>query len=137
MDFGIIAGVNPPDPSAESPGVPSFNAFEAARYAMGDTLYYAQKMDLINMEPRTELSSTGYVLAKPGREYLILQPSENIDEFTAILEAGTYTVEWFSINSRARKEIGQITVGSDTSRFTPPFEEEGPAVLYLKRGLLT
>jgi hypothetical protein len=137
MDFGIIAGVNPPDPSAESPGVPSFDAFEAARYAMGDTLYYAQKMDLINMEPRTELSSTGYVLAKPGREYLILQPSETMDEFTAILEAGTYTVEWFSINSRARKEIGQITVGSDTSRFTPPFEEEGPAVLYLKRGLLT
>ena len=135
MDFGIIAGVNPPDPSAESPGVPSFNAFEAARYAMGDTLHYAQKMDLIHMEPRTDLSSTGYVLANPGQEYLILQPSETMGEFTAILEAGTYIVEWFSVNSRVRKDVGQMTVGSGTARFMPPFEDADPAVLYLKRVL--
>jgi hypothetical protein len=44
MDFGIISEVNPPDPS--------YQAFEAARYAMGDTLRYAEKMNLIQMEPR-------------------------------------------------------------------------------------
>ena len=46
MDFGIIAGVNPPDPSAGSPGVPPYDSFEAGRYAMGDTLRYAEKMNL-------------------------------------------------------------------------------------------
>jgi hypothetical protein len=92
-------------------------------------------MDLIHMEPRPDLSSTGYVLAKPGQEYLILQPSNTMDEFTATLEAGTYTVEWFSVNGRARKDVGHMTVGSGTARLMPPFEEAGPAVLYLKRVL--
>ena len=30
------------------------------------------------MQPRGELSSTGYALASPGREYLILQPGETL-----------------------------------------------------------
>jgi hypothetical protein len=51
MDFGILAGVNPPDPSSASPGIPSYEAFDLIRYAMGDTLRYVSKMDLIKMEP--------------------------------------------------------------------------------------
>ncbi len=35
MDFGLIEGVNPPDPTT---GTASYAAFEPARYAMGDTL---------------------------------------------------------------------------------------------------
>jgi hypothetical protein len=134
MDFGIIAGVNPPDPSLESPGVPPYKAFEAARYAMGDTLHYAQKMNLIEMEPRGDLSSTGYVLANPGQEYLVLQPSETADPFTVTVEAGTYRVEWFSVDSRETKSAGKVTVESDgNTSFTSPFAERVPAVLYLKR----
>ncbi|HXQ33293.1 MAG TPA: hypothetical protein VN843_04650, partial [Anaerolineales bacterium] len=134
MDFGIIAGVNPSDPSAGSPGVPPYAAFEAARYAMGDTLSYAQKMNLIEMEPRGDLSSTGFVLANPGEEYLILQPGESVDPFTVLLEAGTYVVEWFSVNSREIKSISEITVKNAGNRsFLPPFEEKGPTVLYIKK----
>ena len=99
MDFGIIAGVNPPDPAASTPGVPPYAGFEPARYAMGDTLHYAQKMDLLHMEPRGDLSSTGYVLANPGEEVLVLQPSESAEAFNVTLEAGTYSVEWFSVNA--------------------------------------
>ncbi len=76
MDFGIIDGVNPPDPSVGEPGVPPYAAFEPARYAMGDTLRYAEKMDLLHMEPRGNLTSTGFALANPGKEYLVLQPHE-------------------------------------------------------------
>jgi hypothetical protein len=65
--------------------------------------------------PRTNLSSTGYVRAKPGQEYPILQPGETTDGFTVILQVVTYTVEWFSVNSHTRTEVGQITVGSDRS----------------------
>jgi hypothetical protein len=134
MDYGIIAGVNPPDPSAGSPGVPPYEAFEAARYAMGDTLRYAGKMDLIAMEPRGELSSTGYALANEGQEYLVLQPSDSTDPFTVTLDSGTYMVEWFSVNGRQTKDAGEVTVAKDGgTSFTAPFAEAGPAVLYLSR----
>jgi hypothetical protein len=137
MDYGIIAGVNPSASPAASPGLPPYESYESVRYAMGDTLRYAQKMNLIQMEPRGELSSTGYVLANPGKEYLVLQPSQMADPFTVTLETGTYGVEWFSVNNRVRKEVDQITVRSDRSRFAPPFEDAGLAVLYLKRVLRT
>jgi hypothetical protein len=134
MDFGLIGGVKPADPGAESPGVPPFEMFEAARYAMGDTLRYAEKMRLVAMTPRGDLSPTGYVLANPGEEYLILQPSETTDPFTVTLEAGTYSVQWYSVATRETKEAGKLTVERDRSAsFTAPFAGAGPAVLYLKR----
>ena len=133
MDYGIIAGVNPPDPSAGGEGVPPYAAFEPARYAMGDTLLYAQKMNLIGMEPRPDLSSTGFALANPGEEYLVLQPSDTADPFTVKLEPGTYMVEWFNVNSRETKTDGQVTVDSvGDPEFMAPSEESGPMVLYLK-----
>jgi hypothetical protein len=134
MDYGIIAGVNPPDPSAGAPGVPPYAAFEAARYAMGDTLRYAEKMDLIRMEPHPDLSSTGFVLANPGEEYLILQPDGATEPFTVKLEHGEYTVEWFSLNQRETRVDAPVTVdGVGEPKFMLPFQETGPTVLYLKR----
>ena len=48
--------------------------------------------------------------------------------------AGTYSVEWGSVNSREGKDAGDVTVGGDgSSRFTAPFAVAGPAMLYLKR----
>ena len=133
MDFGIILGVNPPDPSVESPGVPPYAAFEAARYAMGDTLSYAQKMNLIDMQPDGDLSSTGFALANPGEEYLILQPSESAEQFTIALEAGTYAVEWFSVNGRETMKANKLTVESGgIMDFISPFEKTGPVVLYMR-----
>lgn len=134
MDFGIIGGVNPPDPSEGSPGVPPFAAYEAARYAMGDTRRYAERMDLIRMEPRSDLSSTGYALANPGKEYLVLQPDQTMNPFTIWLDAGSYGVEWFHTNRRETERAGTVTVKvSEHASFTAPFTEAGPAVLYLRR----
>ena len=131
MDFGIIAGVDPPDRSS---GTPSYDTFEPARYAMGDTLRFAQKMNLIKMAPCSDLSSTGYVLANPGAEYLVLQPNETSAEFTVTLVPGTYAVEWYNVNSRETQRDDQVTVESDASSvFTAPFAETGPAVLYLRQ----
>ncbi len=101
---------------------------------MGDTLRFAERMDLVEMEPRGDLSSTGYVLANPGEEYLVLQPSETADPFTLTLESGIYAVEWFSVNSRDTENPSTVTVESrGTVRFTAPFAEAGPVVLYLKQ----
>jgi hypothetical protein len=131
MDFGIIDVVNPLDPSA---GVPSFDSFEPARYAMGDTLRFAGRVNLIAMEPRDDLSSTGYALADPGAEYLILQPGDSTDPFTVTLPTGTYAVEWFGVNGRETADGGTVAVANPGAvAFNAPFEAGGPAVLYLKR----
>ncbi len=125
MDFGLIGGVNPSDPG--------FQAFEAARFAMGDTRRYAERIRLIDMLPLGALSSTGYALANPGREYLILQPSATADPFTVVLEAGTYTVEWFDVASRKTRDGATATIARPSREpFASPFGP-GPAVLYLKR----
>jgi hypothetical protein len=134
MDFGLIDGINPPDPSSTGAGIPSYASFEPARYAMGDTLRYAQKISLVEMEPRSDLSSTGYALAGPGREYLILQPSSASGAFSVTLEEGAYTVEWFSVDNRYTENADMVTVESKRSlSFTSPFSGTGPAVLYLKQ----
>ena len=123
MDFGLIGGVDPPDA-----------AFEPARYAMGDTLRFAARMNLIEMEPRNDLSSTGYALATPGEEYLVLQPGDRDGQFTVTLEPGTYSAEWFSIGDRETIQGEETTVESPTdTSFSAPSGTSGPTVLYLKK----
>jgi hypothetical protein len=130
-DLGIAGGANP-DSSTALPGAPSFEALEPARHAMGDTRRFAQLVNLIRMQPRGELASTGYALANPGQEYLILQPSETAGSFTVELEPGTYTTQWYSPAERITTEAAQTTA-TERARidFRPPFV---PAVLYLRHG---
>ena len=125
MDFGLIGGVNPADPG--------YTAFEPARLAMGDTRRYAERMNLIAMVPRNDLASTGYALANPGSEYLVLQPGASADAFTVTLAPGTYTVEWFSVTTRETRPGPKTAIQRDGRvSFTSPFGA-GPAVLYLKQ----
>jgi hypothetical protein len=132
MDFGLIGGVNPPDPSGGGPM--SYAAFEPARWAMGDTLRFAERMNLIEMQPRQDLSSTGYALANPGEEYLVLQPSGAAGPFTVLLEPGTYSAEWFSIEAREAVPEAATTIDHPTAAsFRAPSEASGPTALYLKK----
>ena len=74
MDFGLIAGLEPAGESPADTGVPPFEFYEPARWAMGDTRRYAERIGLIDMQPRRDTASTGYALANPGSEYLVLEP---------------------------------------------------------------
>ena len=131
MDFGIINVAAPLDPSL---GVPSYESFEPARYAMGDTLRFSRQIQLIEMEPAGFLCSTGYALASRSEEYLVLQPSEAAEPFTMTLEAGTYMVEWFNITRRESEAAVTVSVERpEIITFTPPAAGTGPVVLYLKR----
>jgi hypothetical protein len=50
------------------------------------------------------------------------------------LAAGTYPVQWHSVNSRETLGAGELTVGrSTTTSFSAPFAAAGPAVLYLEQ----
>jgi Family of unknown function (DUF6298) len=129
MDYGIIDVVRPLDPSL---GVPSFESLEPTRHAMGDTLRYARRIGLVDMPPRSDLSSTGYVLANEGKEYLILQPNPAADPFTVTIDAGRYATEWFAIHARVTATTGEMTVTRRTTiEFSNPFAGPEPTVLYL------
>jgi hypothetical protein len=129
-DLGIMDVAHPPDSSL---GVPSYESYEPARRAMGDTLRFARRINLVGLQPRGDLSSTRYALADPGREYLVLQPDETTDEFTVELDAGTYTVEWFNVNNREKAMADPVTAKTPgKTGFHSPFKGTGPAVLYLR-----
>src|SRR5256885_568810 len=81
-----------------------------ARPAMGDTRRFAERINLLRMQPHNDLSSTGYALANPGQEYLILQPDEAAAPFTVRLEPGGYAAEWFSIEDRQTVSAATTTV---------------------------
>jgi hypothetical protein len=129
MDFGIIDVAKPLDAPA---GVPPFELYEAARYAMGDTRRYAERMGLVDMVPRGDLASTGFALANPGREYLVLQPDGSAAEFTLRLAPGTYAVEWFGVNDRKTTVAEKLTVERDeVVTLRPPAAGTGPVVVYI------
>ena len=68
MDYGLLDGFDAGGSGAD--GTPSpFDAMEPARYAMGDTRRYAERMDLIAMTPRGELASTGFVTGGSARNW--------------------------------------------------------------------
>ncbi len=103
---------------------------ERAWAAMGHTRSYAQRVGLARMTPRSNLSSTGYVLAEPGKEYLVFKPDGG--SFTVNLSnyAGTtFVVEWFNVGTGKSIASGTKQGGSNIT-FTPPFS--GHAVLYLR-----
>src|SRR5215213_2971005 len=62
-DLSIIGGAAPADPDS---GTPSFNSLEAARYAMGETRRFTDLVDLATLEPRGDLTSTGYASHTPA-----------------------------------------------------------------------
>src|SRR6185369_12113007 len=127
MDYGLIAGFEPAgEPPAET-GVPPFAYYEPARWAMGDTRRYADRIGLIDMLPRPELASTGYVLANPGSEYIVLEPDGAA--FTIDLLAGSYRVEWFDVTNRETAASDVLVIDSErTVEFSSPFPP-GPAVV--------
>jgi hypothetical protein len=104
--------------------------WETIRVAMGRARTYARKMDLAAAIPRNELASTGYCLAKPGRQYLVYSPGDS-KSFTVTLPAGAYKYEWFNPTTGAVVDRGSFTTPDSRRPFAAPFE--GDAALYLEK----
>ena len=78
--------------------------------------------------------STGYALANLGKEYLVLQPDGTTGPFTLEVDAGSYTVEWYSVISRETQAANKVTVErASTLSLTAPFAATEPAVVYLRK----
>jgi hypothetical protein len=102
--------------------------FDGLRLAMGQTRAFADRVDLLAMAPSGPLSSTGYCLANPGREYLVYRP-DGASPVRVELAGGTYRVEWFSTGTGESLPADTMTAQDGWRDFPVPFT--GPAILYL------
>jgi len=99
------------------------------RHALGHTLNYSKKINLVKATPRNDISSTRFCLANPGKEYIVYQPKK--EPFTVKLHAGTYEYEWFDPQEGKVIATGKQTYkGSDEILKSPC---KWDSVLYLKR----
>jgi hypothetical protein len=93
----------------------------------------ARGLRLADTTPQGELASTGYALANRGREYVVLQPSDEAEPFTVELAAGTYDVEWFAVGARTTTKGERLSVARDgTVRLSAPDAVRGASVLHLR-----
>jgi hypothetical protein len=105
--------------------------YDLIRKNMGYAREYAERIDLINMIPRSEISSTHYCLADEGNAYLIYFPEGGEAKINLTGATGEYTVEWF-IPVMNRKVVSpQSLKGGRHRTMEPPVSLD--AVLYLRR----
>ena len=63
---------------------------------MGYINTLAKRADLINMQPRADLSTTQYCLANPGQEYIVYYPYFTEKATINLSDVkGELTIEWF------------------------------------------
>ena len=101
------------------------------RLNLGFTRVYANRVDLLAMEPHGELSSTGYTLANPvevGGEYLVYSPAGGPITVDLTGTPGALSVEWFD-PSTGIAHTERTATGGSARTFSPPFE--GDCVLRL------
>ena len=109
----------------------NYPEYALIRRNMGYTRAFSERIDLRNMSPRADLSSTHYCLANPGKEYLIYFPQSNVARIDLRNATGEFTVEWF-IPLLNQTVFGPRTIiGGTQMRMQPPVSID--AVLYLKR----
>jgi len=111
------------------------------RRSLGYTRMYAERMNLAAMQPRDDLASTGYCLAKPGVEYLVYKPAADEASITVSLKTGEYEYEWFDPEQGKVVSTGTIRANGDKSRPSKTGRDEqslpaplkGDAVVYIVR----
>ena len=102
--------------------------FEPVRRSMGYALRLAQGLDLNKCEPRNDLSTTGYCLAKPGQQYLIYQPDAKA-KLDVQLRENQYIAEWFDPSTGMEVSTQRITAEKQPTVFSNPLD--GDAILYI------
>jgi hypothetical protein len=100
----------------------------AIRKNLGYARIYANKSNLLSMNPRADLASTTYALANPGSEYLVFQPASG--SVTVTLQSGQYNYEWFNPATGEVADTGSFSAQAGDKTFPPPFT--GSAVLSIR-----
>ena len=119
MDFRIGSPKNP-EPK-----------HDPARRAMGLARKLSERMDLISMTPQSDLASSEYCLANPGREYLVYRHRESDKKITLNLKPGKYSVEWINPSRGESIKLQDYKSKTGTNIFESPFN--GSVILYLRK----
>ena len=106
--------------------------YEPLRKNTGYIRNYAEKMDLKDMFPHDELSTSGYCLANPGSEYLFYLPEGGKATINLSADSSaSYVAEWFIPILNRTLSAPELIHGGYYTVVEAPFI--GDAVLYLKR----
>ncbi len=103
---------------------------EPVRQALGRASFWAKRIHLTDMTPAGWVSSTGYCLADPGKEYLIYQPESGSFKVNLYGADVTLGVEWYRIETDEIIEGRPFSCGMAID-FTPPCP--GEVLLHLTR----
>jgi hypothetical protein len=100
---------------------------------MGQARQFAETVDLIHMEPDSGLASTGYAIAHPGQEYLVLRTNDDDADFSITLVPGTYAARWHDIESRETIHADPVIAEqAGQTQLRTPFEPTVSVVVHLK-----
>ncbi len=104
--------------------------WEPIRRAMGSVRKLANRIDLLAMVPRNELTSSRYCLANPGKKYLVYLPKGGRVTVDLTTARGAFAVEWvYPVDGTVTQS--QSALGGGKRAFKAPFS--GDAVLYIWR----
>ncbi|MCE5270638.1 DUF6298 domain-containing protein [bacterium] len=106
---------------------PDYPDWEPLRVALGQTLMFAERMDLVAMTPHPELASSGFCLASERERLIYLGEGGALSTDLSAMP-GELTAEWFSPAFGAVTDIWRVQGGGKLELRAP---YEGPAVLYI------
>jgi hypothetical protein len=92
------------------------------RRNLGQALRYASKINLVSMQPRGDLASSGYCLANTvarGAEYLVYLPTGGSVTVNLTATPGSLSIEWFSPTKGITQGGGTVSGGSSLSLASP------------------
>ncbi len=107
--------------------------YDNFRDNMGYLVRYSRKLNLAEVTPRGELSSTGFCLAQTpavGAAYLVYAPDRGLFtlDLSAMPNSRSLAVEWFDPANGKTITHSPVPAGSSSQSFRAPFR--GDAVLY-------
>jgi len=105
-------------------------AWDRTRRSCGATVALAMQLDLVRLSPRPDLASTGFCLAEPGREYVILASGGDDVVVNGIEPRRSCELEWLSLTGGDPVSRETITPDRANPAFTPP--QQG-LVLHIRR----
>lgn len=125
MDFAFVTG----EISRLDRNYPDY---EALRDNMGYMNDWAKRVDLKNMKPRADLSTTKFCLANPGKEYLVYYPHFTEKATINLSDVdGEVEIEWFIPSVNKTIKAPATIKGGYFSVIEAPTSMD--AILYLKK----
>jgi len=106
------------DKPFESPDSEGTN-WQQVRRNVGQTLVYAQQLDLAKVVPRPDLASTRFCLANPGQQYVVYQPDDQAFEVSGLEAGDSYHSEWYDTQRCRVVENENVTCPSESHSFAP------------------